>query len=131
VNIEIKQGAITSPTIYNNATQRAQGGLSPCCILNGFIVSVLCYADDVLDLTRAVFSLEKSFREIAKNYNEIGLSLNAPKSRVLLFNFNRSETPDRVNLGDSDVVPLQELVYLGLPIGISLKSAQKFLISRT
>ena len=131
VNIGIKQGAITSPTIYNNATLRAQGDLSPCCILNGVSVSVLCYADDVLNLSRAVFSLEKSFREIAKNYNEIGLSLNAAKSQVLLFNFNRSETPDRVNLGDSDVVPLQELVYLGLPIGTSLKSTRKLLIART
>jgi hypothetical protein len=52
-------------------------------------------------------------------------------SLVLLFNFNRSETPVRVNLGDSDVVPLQELVYLGLPIGTSLKTTRKLLIDRT
>ena len=51
------------------------------------------------------------------------------KSQVVLFNSNRSETPDRVNLGDSDVVPLQELVYLVLPIGTSLKSTRKLLIA--
>jgi hypothetical protein len=84
VNIGIKQRVIISPTIYNNATLRALGDLSPCCIFNGVSVSVLCYADDVLNLSRTVFNLEKSFREIAKNYNEIGLSLNAAKSRVII-----------------------------------------------
>ena len=94
-------------------------------------MSVLCYADDVLNLRRAVFSLEKSSREIAKNYNEIYLSSNAAKSQVLLFNSNRFQTLDSVNLGDSDVLPLQELVYLGLPTGTSLKSTRKLLIART
>ena len=34
-------------------------------------------------------------------------------------------------MGDSDVVPLQELVYLGLPICTFLKSTRKLLIART
>ena len=59
MNLGIKQGAATSPTIYNNATLRAQGDLSPCCMLNDVSVSVLCYEDDGLGLSRAVFS----FRE--------------------------------------------------------------------
>ena len=50
---------------------------------------------------------------------------------MLLFNFNCSETPDRVILGDSDVLTLQEIVYFGLAIGISLKSTRKLLIART
>jgi len=56
---QLRLGAITSPTIYNNATLRAQGDLSPCCILNGVSVSVFCYAGDVLNLSRTVISLEK------------------------------------------------------------------------
>ena len=91
-------------------------------MLNDVSVSVLCYEDDGLGLSRAVFSFQGvsgsfqvSFREITKNYNENGRSLNMAKTQVQVFNFNRPETPDRVNLGDSDAVPLQELVYLGLP----------------
>ena len=53
------------------------------------------------------------------------------KTQVQVFNFNRSETPDRVNLGDSNAVPLQEPVYLGLRIGVSLMSTRKLLIART
>ena len=93
-------------------------------------MSILCYADDVLNLSRSLLSLGKSFREFAKNYNEISFFLNAAKYQVLLFNFNRSETPARVNLGDSNVIPLQELVYLGLPIGTSLKSTWTLRIAR-
>ena len=45
--------------------------------------------------------------EIAQNNNKIGLSVNVANFQGLLFNFNRFETPDRVNLGDVDVVTMQ------------------------
>ena len=86
IHIGVKQGAVTSPTIYNNATLPAQCQLSSCCIYKGTDLSVLCYADDVVNISRTISGLEKCFLDICKNYSDIGLSLNAEKCDVLIFN---------------------------------------------
>ena len=47
---------------------------------------------------------------------------------MLFFNCPDSLVPESVRLGFSDIVPKSELVYLGLPIGSSLRNTRKLLI---
>ena len=49
VYIGIKQGAITSPMVYNNVTLPAQNSKPISCVVKATNASVLCYADDLLN----------------------------------------------------------------------------------
>ena len=86
IHIGSKQGAVTSPTVYNNATLPAQSQLCSCCIYKGTDLLILCYADNIFDISRTTSKLEKYFLEISKNYSDTGLSLNTGKFDVLIFN---------------------------------------------
>ena len=61
IHIGVKQGAITSPLVYNNATLPVQCQLSSCCIYKGTDLSILCYADEVFNISRTISRLKKCF----------------------------------------------------------------------
>ena len=82
VFVEIKQGAIISPIIYNNVSLPAQIGLPISCISYGMYTPVLCYANDLLNPCRLTASLQWSFGNLSDTYLQIGLSMNAAKSQV-------------------------------------------------
>jgi len=84
VFVRTKQGAIKSPIIYNNASLPAQIGLPIRCISKKMDTSVLCYADDLLNPCRSIASLHRSFDSLPDRYLQIGQSMNAAKSQVLL-----------------------------------------------
>jgi hypothetical protein len=127
IHIGVKQGAITSPTIHNNATLPAQCQLSSCCIYKGIELSILCYADDVLKTTSG---LEKCFREISENYHEIGLSLNAAKCEVFIFSeLGVTRVDDAsIDLNGIGVKPCDKLTYLDLSIGKNLKKTKQLML---
>ena len=126
--IGIYQSAITSPMVYNNVTLPAQNSIPISCVVKATNTSVLCYADDLLNLIRSVSSLEESFNGILSEFRKIGLNLNAGKSQVLLFDCPSELASTSVNLGGAFVAPSQELIYLGLPIGDSTSSTRKLLV---
>ena len=82
----IKQGAITSPTLYNNSVNDAQQVISPSYICKHIDLSLLGFADDLLNLSRLLSSLENNFSRLEKSYADIGLQFNVEKSAVLFFN---------------------------------------------
>ena len=128
VFVGIKQGTITSPIIYNEASLPAQIGLPISCISKGADTLVLCYTDDPLNLCRSIASLQRIFHNLSDRYLEIGLSVNAAKSHVLFFSLHGSYVPDSVSLGDSEVAATTVVTYLGLPIGSSIKNTRKLLL---
>ena len=52
--------------------------------------------------------------------------MDAAKSQVLFFNLNGSYVPDSVRLGNSEVASTTILIYLGFPIGSSIKNTNTF-----
>ena len=100
-----------------------------CCKSDN--ASVLCYTDDLLNLSRSVSSLEESFNMISSEFRKIVLNLNTGKYQVLLFNCPSELASTSVNFGGASVAPSQELIYLGLPIGDSVSSTRKLLVART
>ena len=93
-----------------------------CYIYKGMDLSILCYADDVHNVSRTTRGLEKCFREISENYREIGLSLNAVKCEVLIFNeLGVTRVDDAsIDLNGIEVNPCDKMTYLGQPIGKNL-----------
>ena len=61
---DIKQGAITPLMVYNNATLPAQDSIPISCVVKATNTSVLCYADDLINLSRSVTNLKESFNVI-------------------------------------------------------------------
>lgn len=122
----IKQGAITSPTLYNNSVNDAQQVISPSYICKHIDLSLLGFADDLLNLSRLLSSLENNFSRLEKSYADIGLQFNVEKSAVLFFNC--PEDNATVRLGGITVTPSSHITYLGLPIGRNLRETQSLLI---
>ena len=131
VYICIKQGAIKSPRVYNNATLPAQDSIRILCVVKATNASVLCYTDDLLNLSWSVSSLEESFNVILSELRKIGLNLNTGKSNVVLSSCPSELASTLVNLGGAFVAPPQDLIYLGLPIGDLISSTRNLLVART
>ena len=99
-------------------------------IYKGTDWSILCYADDVFNISRPISGIEKCFLDICKNYSDIGLSLNAEKCDVLIFNEINTTRSDNISidLNGTEVKPCVKLKYLGLPIGKNLKKTRLLML---
>jgi hypothetical protein len=66
----------------------------------------------------------------SENYREIGLSLNAAKCEVLIFNeLGLTRVDDAsIDLNGIGVKPCDKLTYLGLPIGKNLKKTKQLML---
>ena len=92
-------------------------------IFRGLDLSLLNYADDILNLSRTLALIEKNFASLSEEYNDIGLKFNPSKSECIKFNSKRPGSDSTtVTLGDSDIELSSSLTYLGLPLGTDLKS---------
>ena len=123
-----RQGAITSPTLFNNSVLEAQAKCLPSCILGRIDMSLICYADDILNLSRTIQRIEQNFKILKDEYSKIGLSFNPEKSEVILFNW-RNPSTSLINMDGSLVKPSDHITYLGLPIGTSIGHTRRLLIS--
>ena len=54
-------------------------------VFKGLDLSIFNYADDILNLSRTVLSVEENFSVLSREYAKIGLNFNASKSEVLAF----------------------------------------------
>lgn len=91
-------------------------------------MTLVGFADDILNFSRQITSLESNFNILSSQYGDIGLSFNVSKSEVMLFNWNKSVLP-HIQLGSQSVEPVESLVYLGLPIGDTLSSTRSLIIT--
>jgi len=124
----VRQGAISSPTAFNNSIVKPQSKSLMTYILRGVDLSLIGYADDVLNLSRFLQGLEDNFTRLQQEYAQIGLQFNADKSEVLLFN-SKSDAGRSITLGVSTVGLAGGIVYLGLPIGRSILETRRLLLS--
>ena len=81
----VRQDVISSPKVFNNSIARPQSQSRMTFILCGIDLSLIGYADDVLNLSRSLHRLEANFTELQQGNAPIGLQFNAEKSEVLFF----------------------------------------------
>ena len=122
-----RQGSVTSPCAFNNCIIEPQSTIETTCIARGIDVTMIAYADDILNPSRTVAGTETTFSTLQSNYSRIGLEFNPQKSDILLFNW-RQEEVSSLRLGELSVAPVSKIIYLGLPIGKDLKTTRSLLI---
>ena len=126
----IRQGALSSPPLYNNSIIEAQKTVKTCFIFRGIDLSLVNYADDILNLSRSVSGIESNFRVLSNEYANIGLEFNSSKSEVVVFNCRKKElAPVIFAPGSNTVTAAASMTYLGLPIGSNLKATRSCLIN--
>ena len=76
----IKQGSLTSPNLFNNTLIITQAVVKPSCIYKVMDVSLICFADDIVNIARISSHLEENFSVLQKIYDNIGLDFNLSKS---------------------------------------------------
>ena len=86
-----RQGSLLSPSLYNNSVLNAQACVNISFISKNINVSLLTYADDLLNLSRSIRGLQLNFSILCDEYRKIGLAFNTSKSTVLFFNDSPSQ----------------------------------------
>ena len=123
VHKSFRQGAIASSPLFNNSVIDAQKKVEMSFIFRGLDLSLLNYADDILNLSRILALTDKNFASLSEEHNDIGLKFNPSKSECIKFNSKRPG-PDSTTgtFSDSDIELSSSLTDLGLPLGTDLKS---------
>ena len=65
-----RQEAIISRTLFNNSVLDAQAKCLPSCIIGGIDVSLICYADDILNLKRSIQRIHQNFKILKDEYSK-------------------------------------------------------------
>ena len=94
----VRQGSLLSSSLYDNSVLNAQACVNVLCISKNINVSLLTYADDLLNLSRSIRGLQSNFSILRDEYRKIGLAFNTSKSAVLFFNDSPSQ-PEHLLLG--------------------------------
>ena len=92
-------------------------------IFKGIDVSLVNYAEDVLNVSRTQAGIEEKFRILSGEYNSIGLHFNYRKREILVFN-RHCQDPVAVPLGVLVIKDQKRLKYLGVPIGKNPRSTR-------
>ena len=125
----IRQGGVSSPPFYNKSVLEAQKKVQTSFIFRGLDLSLLNYADDVLNLSRTISDIEENFEILFPEYKKIGLKFNAEKVEVVSIGMSRNRSiPDIVCLDGHPVKLSPSINYLGLPIGSDLKHSSSTFI---
>ena len=91
----IRQGAVSSPPLYNNSVIESQNDVEMRFVFRGIDISLLNYADDILNLSRSFGMIEKNFDVLSNPYSKINLSFKESRSEIVVFNRQSSDdVPD-------------------------------------
>ena len=92
-------------------------------------MSLITYANDMLNSSRSVSGMEENFIVLQNDYKQLGLEFNEEKLEILLFNWKSVPDAFTIALGNAKFKPVQFVTYLGLPIGSTLKTTCLLLIT--
>ena len=115
----VRQGAPTSPVLFNNCVTGAQDKLNCTFIFKGVDLSLVAFVDDLLNLSCTFQGCSSTFEFLLEEYEHIGLSFNTDKTVVLPFNYKGNRNSK--SLSGSEVSFASRLTYLGMPIGANPK----------
>ena len=105
---DILKGGLTSPSLFKNSVLQAQNSVNFSCIHRGVNLSLMTFADDVLNLSRTFSGCENAFNQFYNEYNNIGLSFNVEKTAVVAFNFKETNDPIFLSLANVQVPLFQK-----------------------
>lgn len=125
----VRQGGITSPSLFNLYIDRLVGELSGTmvgCSIDGKMLNNISYADDMVLLSPSICGLRKLLAVCERYAEAHGLRYNATKSEVIVFKV-RNNTPayiPPVKLRDSPLKVVTQFKYLGHVVTDSLTDDQ-------
>ena len=122
-----RQGAVSSLHLFNNYVLQAQDKCPTSYILSSIDTSLVCYADDVLNLSRTLQKASDIFETLKTEYLKLGLSFNTEKTEIVLFNWQKTPHVPSLLFGENLVNTADHINYLGVPIGSSLRHTRLLL----
>ena len=66
----VRQGSVVSLSLYNNSVQPAEAQVATSCVSKGNDVSLMAYADDLLNLNSSADRPSKNFDVLSREYNK-------------------------------------------------------------
>ena len=96
--------------------------------LSSVNLSLVYYADDILNLSRTLQSITESFGILGAEYQKVGLEFISFKSIIVVFNWKTDSSAPSITLGSGSVQPIEHLMNLGLPIASSIRHTRELLL---
>ena len=92
VNIEkgTRETAVSSPSLFNKGVLDAQSAVPTSFIFASLDLSLVCHAEDILNLSRTIQHTSEIFATLQSEYAKLGLQFNAEKSKDAFFNWTKA-----------------------------------------
>ena len=122
-SVGVKQGCVLSPIFFNLYISDLIAVFDKLCDpvdLNGVDLSCLCYADDLILLSKTNFGLQRCLDKLHSYCCKWSLTINTDKSKVMVFN-NASRIDSSVifYLGSTALDHVNEYCYLGIVFSLN------------
>ncbi|CAI9715828.1 Hypothetical predicted protein [Octopus vulgaris] len=111
----VRQGCVLSPTLFNYAidwiTTNALREFSGITVGHNFFVKDLDYADDIAILGETFADVQFAINELQRVASQIGMKVNAPKTKILTAGFAPPDKTPIVLNGDILEEPFHLFLY--------------------
>ena len=121
-NLGLKQGCPLSPMLFNLYIDDINAIFDQDCdpiLIQNTMVNHFLYADDLVILSESKTGLQKCINRISDFAKVKHLTINANKSKTMIFNITGKFIRDTFILGDENLEPVQSFCYLGVDIKCS------------
>ena len=122
-NLGLKQGCPLSPLLFNlyiNDFDKYMSGLEDIDVnLQGEPITHFFYADDLVIVSDTKEGLQKKLDKLAQFSDEKDLTVNAEKSKIMIFNKRGRLLKESFNIKGEDLEVVQSFTYLGVKITAS------------
>ena len=118
-NIGVKQGCNLSPLLFNIFVNDIHDIFGDSCTplkMNSSLLSSLSFADDLVILSETSLGLQNSLNNLETYCKNWGLSINAKKTKVVVFNkpFTKKIRNLKFHIGTSQIDVQNSYCYLGI-----------------
>lgn len=118
-NIGVKQSFPLSPTLFGIYIDKLEGCLEEVgyagTILDGIVIILLLYADDIVLLTRCPFDLDKQLILLKDFCSTMGMTVNTNKTKVMIIK-SKKDTYANFMYDNSNLEEVSSYKYLGIDI---------------